>query len=109
MPEHLDSGFKKPRAQSPRRSARVALTGAVQLSRSGRESFPVTIFDLSREGCRVEFVERPRLDESVWVKLDGLEPLEAVVCWAEGVAAGLEFSRPIHPAVFDMLVQRAAA
>jgi hypothetical protein len=29
-----------------------------------------------------------------------------MVCWIEGFAAGIEFVRAIHPAVFDALVPR---
>jgi len=66
----------------------------------------VKIVDISPQGCKAEFVERPNLDELVWVKFDGLQSLEAVVCWTRGFEVGLEFERPIHPAVFEMLVER---
>jgi hypothetical protein len=55
---------------------------------------------------RVEFVERPHLDELLWVKFEGLESLEASVCWTDGKAAGLEFTRPIYAAVFQLLLSR---
>ena len=106
MGKDLDGGFKKPGVQAPRRSARVSIQGEVQLRRSGKHNYVVNVFDISREGCRTEFVERPRLDETVWVKFEGLEALEATVCWTEGFAAGLEFVRPIYPAVFELLVER---
>ena len=51
-------------------------------------------------------MERPQLDETVWVKVEGLELLQATVCWIEGLCAGVEFERALHPAVFDMLMQR---
>lgn len=51
-------------------------------------------------------MERPKLDELVWVKIDGLQSLEAMVCWIRGFEIGLEFERPIHPAVFEMLVKQ---
>ena len=54
----------------------------------------------------MEFVERPRLDETVWVKFDGLDAVESSVCWIKGHDVGIEFARPIHAAVFDVLVQR---
>jgi hypothetical protein len=38
--------------------------------------------------------------------LDGLEALDAEVCWVDGHVAGLRFERTIHPAVFDLLLQR---
>jgi hypothetical protein len=106
MAKELDSGFRRPGVQAPRRSVRLRIQGEVQLRRSGQHNYIVHIFDLSREGCRIEFVERPRLDETVWVKFDGLEALEATVCWVDGFCIGVEFLRPIHPAVFDLLVER---
>jgi hypothetical protein len=106
MKRDLDGGYGKPREQAPRKSARVAIGAEVQLRRSGKHNYVVQIFDLSREGCKLEFVERPSLDETVWVKVEGLEPLQASVCWVEDFSAGIEFSRPIHSAVFEMLVGR---
>ena len=102
----LDSGFRKPGVQAPRKSARVAIGAEVRLRRSGRHNYVVQAFDLSREGCKLEFVERPKLDETVWVKFEGLDPLEASVCWVEQFSAGIEFARPIHAAVFDLLISR---
>jgi hypothetical protein len=64
------------------------------------------VFDASSHGCKVEFVERPEMQECVWVRFEGLEPLEAHVRWLEGHCAGLQFSRPIHPAVFDLMAER---
>lgn len=84
----------------------MAIAGEVQLRRSGQHNYIVNAFDISGDGCRVEFVQRPRLDETVWVKFEGLESLEASVCWVEGFCVGLEFLRPIHPAVLRLLVER---
>ena len=93
---------------SPRKSDRIALTANVDLRRAGQNNYRVKIFDLSQHGCRLEFVERPMLDEIVWVKFEALEALEARVCWVEGVAAGVEFQKPVHPAVFGILLNRLA-
>ena len=94
-----------PRSQpTKRRSKRVALTASVSLRRSGHLNYRVRIFDASRHGCRVEFVERPKLDEQLWVKFDGLQPLGAEVCWVEGFTAGVDFVQPIHAAVFEQLI-----
>ena len=90
----------------PRRSERIALCADVTLRRFGHASFRVTVADASPEGCKVELVERPSDGEHVLVKFEGLEPLEAEVCWVEGYTAGLRFVRPVHPAVFDLLVER---
>ena len=89
-----------------RRSDRIPLRAEVHLRRSAQSHFRVTIYDVSRHGCRLEFVEVPRLDDMVWVKFEGLEALQCHVCWVKGYTAGVEFLKTVHPAVFDMLVQR---
>ena len=89
-----------------RRTPRVALDAEVALRRSGRNNYRVQVFDLSPEGCRIEFVDRPDIDEMLWVKFEGLEAVPATVCWLRGPLAGLEFGRPIHPAVFEVLLGR---
>ena len=61
---------------------------------------------MSPEGCKLEFFEHPKLDETIWVKFEGLEILEATVCWIEDRSAGVEFTRPMHVAVFDAIVAR---
>ena len=88
----------------PRKSSRVSLDAEVTLRRPGKSTFRVRVFDASPHGCKVEFVERPMLDERAWIKFEGLESLEALVCWVEGSATGVRFKKPIHPAVFDRLM-----
>jgi hypothetical protein len=102
----LDGGFGKPRVQAPRKSARVPIKAMVKLRRRGHHNFTVKVYDLSREGCKLEFLEKPQLDETVWVKFEGLELLMATVCWIEEQTVGVEFERSIHSAVFDHIVGR---
>ncbi len=90
---------------TPRKSARVSLAAEVALRRAGQPNYRVRVFDASPHGCKLEFVERPSLDETVWVKFEGMEALEASVCWVDGFAAGVEFKKPIHPAVFETQLQ----
>lgn len=102
----LDSGFAPPRAQTRRKSARVPISAMVKLRRRGHHNFSVKVYDLSPHGCKLEFMERPQLDETVWVKFEGLELLQATVCWVEDLCVGVEFERPIHSSVFELLVSR---
>ena len=85
---------------------RKPVAAEVLLRRSAQSGYRVRVFDISPSGCRCEFVERPAIGERVWVKLDRLEPLESEVRWIEDANAGLRFIQPIHPAVFDMVLQR---
>jgi len=108
MKKSFDAGGKPERAPSPRKSARIGLAAEVSLRRSGQHNYRANVYDVSEHGCKVEFVERPALDEIVWVKFEGLEALEANVCWVDEFAVGLEFQRPVHPAVFEVLLERLA-
>lgn len=90
----------------PRRHDRNAMTAEVSMRRLGKLNYRVSVYDVSPSGCRVELVDKPRLHEHVLVKFQGLESLEAEVCWIEGSCAGLRFEKAIHPAVFDLLLER---
>jgi hypothetical protein len=93
-------------AQAARHFERIAVDADVALRRAGKLHFQVHVYDVSPDGCKAEFVERPEIREHVWIKFTGIEALEAQVCWLAGSKAGLKFARPIHPAVFDMLIER---
>ncbi len=73
----------------PRKSERVPIKAMVKLRRRGHHNFTVKVFNFSREGCKLEFLERPELEETVWVKLEGLELLQAKVCWIEELCVGV--------------------
>jgi hypothetical protein len=90
----------------PRQVERVCISAEVSFRRPGRFNFRVWLKDLSPNGCKIEFVERPQLGEHVWIRFEGLEGLEGEVCWIEGRSAGVRFIRHIHPAVFDLLIDR---
>ena len=42
--------------------------------------------------------------DRAWIKFEGLEPLEAEVCWVKGFLTGVRFAKPIHPAVFERIL-----
>jgi hypothetical protein len=97
---HSDSGVV------PRGYERVKVHGEVSLRRAGKLHFRVRIYDLCPNGCKAEFIDRPEIGEQVWIKFDGMEAMEAHVCWIVGSKAGIKFARPIYAAVFDMLLVR---
>jgi hypothetical protein len=96
----------EPKRQSPRQNERIALGVEVMLRRLGQNNYRVRVNDLSPRGCKVELVEQPRIGEHMLVKFEGLEVLDCEVCWVEGYVAGLRFLKPMHPAVFDLTLQR---
>lgn len=89
-----------------RRSDRIALDADVSLRRSGQNTYRVRVYDVSPHGCKLEFVERPAFDEQVWVKFEGLDSIECLVCRIDGFVVGVEFVHPMHPAVFESLIAR---
>lgn len=96
-------------ARRKRQSERMPLQAEVTMRRLGKPTFRVRVFDASLHGCRIEFMERPEIDELIRIRFDGLQMLDARVCWIEGNCAGVELERAIHPAVFDLLLARMLA
>jgi hypothetical protein len=95
------------RDHAPRKAERLNLTAEVSLRRPGRPTYKVRVCDVSTHGCKSEFIDRPVEGETMSIKFDGLEAMLAVARWIEPPLTGLSFLRPIHPAVFDMLIARS--
>lgn len=89
-----------------RKQKRRAIRCEVGLRKVGRGGYRVDVRDLSPSGCKVTLVDRPRKEDRMLVKFDGLDALDCRVRWVDGYEAGLEFDRPIHVAVFDLLLTR---
>jgi len=80
--------------------------GSISVRRLGSFGFEVPVRDVSVAGCKVELVEPVTVRDNVIARLPGLEPFSATVIWSNERCAGLQFNRPLHPAVFDMLLER---
>jgi hypothetical protein len=99
-PDQLPSTYRE------RIAERLPVAAQVSLRRTGRLAYPVHTSDVSLMGCKCEFVERPGIGERVWVRFAGLQAIEAEVCWLADSNVGLKFRTPIHPAVFQLLLDR---
>lgn len=95
-------------ALPPRRAERVKIGAKIALRRSFAQRAPGRLVDLSAHGCRVEWDEWVRPGERMFVALPTIESIEAAARWVNGKAAGVEFARALHPAVFAMLARRMA-
>ena len=102
----FDPVSEKDDPQKPRAAERVLVDAEVVMRKPSHPNRQVRVFDVSSQGCRAEFVERPRSGDRFWIKFDRLEALEAEVCWAEGFLGGLKYVKPIHPAVFELLARQ---
>jgi hypothetical protein len=96
-----------PKPKIDRKAGRHAAGIEAQLRRLGHLNYSIKLRDISPDGCQVDLVERPAVGEVMHVKLPGLGAMEARVRWVDNYVAGLKFERPMHPAVFDLLLQRA--
>ena len=89
-----------------RKAERVQLQADIDFRRTGEHRWRVNIYDISPQGCRVEVPVRVKPEDTIWISLPGLETIQARVCWVKGWVAGVEFERPLHQAVFEMVEQR---
>ena len=89
-----------------RRFGRVSTTSQVHARRIPGTNFEVALHNVSAAGCRIEMIEECEEGEDIIARFPQLEPLGARVRWTDGPVAGLQFARPIHPAVFGSLLER---
>ena len=89
-----------------RKAERVPLQADIDFRRTGEHRWRVNIHDISPQGCRVEVPVRVKPGDTIWISLPGLEAIQARVCWVKEWVAGVEFERPLHQAVFEMVEQR---
>lgn len=90
-----------------RKSKRVSVELGAALRQRGAAGVSVQIMDLSVDGFRVATHLDLFEGSDVWLRLGGLEACHAKVVWVSGHLVGCRFTRPLHPAVLDMVVDRA--
>lgn len=101
-----DARSHEPPAHVQREVERLPVILNARMKRFGRGGYDVPVSDVSGAGCKVEFADRPDVGETVSIKFDGLDSLEATVRWVAERNCGLDFIHPIHPAILEMLLQR---
>ena len=91
-----------------RRWPRLALQSDIEFRRRREAHYTIAMQDLTPHGCRIAPPERVDAGELVWVQLPSLESLSSRVKWTSAWQSGVEFDRPMHPAVFDLMAARLA-
>ena len=89
-----------------RKSQRVPVEIGAALRQRGASGVSVQIMDLSVDGFRVATHLDLFEGSDVWLRLGGLEACHAKVMWVSGHLVGCRFTRPLHPAVLDMVVAK---
>ncbi len=87
-----------------RAAERVPLSAEVQF-RSGARRATVKVNNLSVAGARIAVAHLLRAEDQIYLKLPGLEAIEAKVVWVDAFEAGCKFARPLHPATFAAVVR----
>ena len=93
----------EPQTTASRRADRRQLETIAQF-RSGTKRANVALRDVSTLGARVAGVFLVHKDDRMWLKLPGLEAIEARVAWVTDFEFGCEFLRPIAQYVVDSVV-----
>lgn len=86
-----------------RRTERTVLRADIDMRRPGDHRYRVNVMDFSPEGCRFESPIVVQPGHEVYVSLPGLETIQGVVRWTKEWMVGVEFTRPLYPAVFEMV------
>jgi hypothetical protein len=101
---HPPHGVPDPTAGDHRRALRKAVRMRAYLRDRGTTRFLIDVVDLSVTGFRAETSFTLWPGTTVWLKMPGMEALEAVVAWRDQFRYGCAFAKPLHPAVFDHIV-----
>ncbi|URD61394.1 PilZ domain-containing protein [Sphingomonas sp. KRR8] len=92
-----------------RKAPRTQINLPVLARRSGRSAQSLEALDVSPLGCRLCFVDVPRVGDLLWIKLPGVTAVESEVRWVRDHQAGMYFKTPIHPAVFGLVLSGLSA
>lgn len=87
-----------------RRADRRSIAATVQF-RAGSRRASVQMRDLSPIGARIGGVFLVHSGDRFFVKLPGLEAIEARVAWVEEFEFGCEFVRPLSEVVFEAVTR----
>lgn len=72
--------------------------------RAGTRRANVKLSDISELGARVEGVFLVHVDDRFFIKLPGMESIEARVAWVADFEFGCEFLRPLNPVILEAMI-----
>ncbi|MBN8816490.1 MAG: PilZ domain-containing protein [Sphingomonas sp.] len=91
-----------------RRQPRHEVVLRARLRNRATAKFDIRIIDMSVTGFRAEAHYGLNVGDIVWIKLPGLQGLEANIAWRHKEIVGGHFRQPLHPAVLDHLIANGA-
>ncbi|MDE2406085.1 MAG: PilZ domain-containing protein [Sphingomonadales bacterium] len=72
--------------------------------RQGSKRVSLLLQNLTQRGARVEGLGGMQVGDMAMVQLPTLAPKAARIVWTRGDAAGIAFERPLHPSIFNTIV-----
>jgi hypothetical protein len=95
--------------EARRRLQRRPTSIPTRIGNSDLRRAPARIVDITVLGCRIELTSRVNPRDFLTVTVPGLGVLGAVVVWAQGASAGLQFRQPLHDAVLRHLLAQVGS
>jgi hypothetical protein len=89
-----------------RRASRNRVRVTADFRKVGRTPFRVQVVDLSQTGCHCETTSKVMIGDRVWITLNGLEAIEAIIRWATPFGFGCEWAHPMHISVFEHICRQ---
>lgn len=86
---------------------RAKLVVQCEVRQPGRPWQLVVLEDLSASGFRIAGLRDADQAQDLTIRIPGMQPLYARVCWKAGAQVGCEFTNPLHIAVFEHLIRKA--
>jgi hypothetical protein len=87
-----------------RKAERRVVNLAASLREPGARVADAEVVNLSVTGFAAESTAQVEIGHHVYLKLEGLEPLNCRCVWIEGGKSGYEFTSPLHPLTLDMVL-----
>ncbi|HEX8059013.1 MAG TPA: PilZ domain-containing protein [Novosphingobium sp.] len=87
---------------------RYAVCSKVRVRKEGKRGIDGLLIELSLDGCRISNVGKAgsfALGDPLTVRVEGTDPIEGRVRWANESTVGLRFDRPLHIAGLQDLIQ----
>lgn len=93
------------RSVGNRRADRRSFYAEIQFRR-GIKRAVVKLRDISELGARVNGVFLVHENDSFYLTLPGLAPIEARVAWVTAFEFGCEFMQPLNPVILESIINR---
>jgi hypothetical protein len=87
-----------------RRALRRMVNLSAHLADPGASISDIELMNLSSDGFMAQGEFNLEPGATAWLKLEGLEPQNCRVVWAEESKAGFEFTTPLHPATVELVI-----